>query len=53
MSAFTELLDETRALAGIRFYRDDFEVVYDLKDGKITGVTVEGLHFTLDKEAAR
>ena len=40
-------------VSGIRFYREDFEVVYDLKDGKITGVTVEGLHFTIDKEAAR
>ena len=40
-------------VSGIRFYREDFEVVYDVQDGRITGVTVEGQHFTADKEAGR
>lgn len=35
-------------VSGIRFYREDFDVIYDVENGRITGVTVDGQHFTKD-----
>lgn len=38
-------------VSGIRFYREDFDIVYNMKNGKIAGVTIGGLHFKIDKRA--
>ena len=35
-------------VGGVRFYREDFDVVYDVENGRVTGVTVDGQHFTKD-----